>query len=219
MCTNQDGQIWELQSLLHSQVIPTLTWYACTTHSPLSLIRTGAKRLDLNFLCTHKKLISAISICFSKTWQQSTIPAIRLSWLPDLKLRKEKVSMYREKKNPANFFTKETKIRTNFRQNLQWENPNKSQQKNIFWGNKLAFPAKSATFRAWICAGIPVIKPTSLGVLDVWKMPGDVTGAGAFRIPTWKNLPKNLPAASQCVFLTDESCFFFQFLGDSPEKI
>lgn len=98
MCTNQDGQIWELQSLLHSQVIPTLTWYACTTHSPLSLIRTGAKRLDLNFLCTHKKLISAISICFSKTWQQSTIPAIRLSWLPDLKLRKEKVSMYREKK-------------------------------------------------------------------------------------------------------------------------
>lgn len=186
---------------------------------PAVLDQNWSQTLGSQFLVhTQKVDLSHINLLLKDltTVNNPGNPPFMASWPEITKGKSEHVQ---RKKNPANFFTKETKIRTNFRQNLQWENPNKSQQKNIFWGNKLAFPAKSATFRAWICAGIPVIKPTSLGVLDVWKMPGDVTGAGAFRIPTWKNLPKNLPAASQCVFLTDESCFFFQFLGDSPEKI
>lgn len=77
------------------------------------------------------------------------------------------------------------------------ENNNK---KTILWWKNLP------SLRAWICAGIPVIKPTSLGVFDVWKNAGWCDRGRCIRIShilIFLNLPQLLS-----VFFSVESCFF-----------
>ena len=88
------------------------------------------------------------------------------------------------------------------------ENNNK---KTILWWKNLP------SLRAWICAGIPVIKPTSLGVFDVWKNAGWCDRGRCIRIShilIFLNLPQLLS-----VFFSVESCFFFHFLGIVQKKI
>ena len=115
---------------------PFLHWHA--THVP-PIPRCPWSELEPNAWIS-------ISCAHTKSWSQpyqsasqrpdnsEQSPAICLSWLPDLVLRKEKVSMFFERENPANF-TKETKLEQILSICIETSknNPNK---KNILWWKK-----------------------------------------------------------------------------------
>lgn len=58
-------------------------WLTCArtlvtlTLRVISLMSTGASRLDRSFLCTQRKLISTIGICVEKTTQTFTVWCVR----------------------------------------------------------------------------------------------------------------------------------------------
>ena len=109
-----------------------------------------------------------------------------------------------ERENPANFSTKETKLKLSIRNE---KIPRIIPTKKYLVGKKTLPSLPVATFRAWICAGIPVIKPTSLGVFDIWAP--QFLGASGF--PHEKIFRKISPSQNQWFFFSVESCFFSIF--------